>query len=148
MTTKATATTELCRWVGPLGVSSNCGVLSIIHGLVSHVRFLAPYSGLDVLRLAECCLRDTLMLMELHRMLTNERVGMEPGAAEVGRLKNRVHAAEEDSKSLRVAHVRVNELTAERAWLGAENEQSKLSKTFWMLVFASWNWLQRHSTES
>lgn len=41
--------------------------------LVSHAGLPAPDSRLDVLRLAECGLRDRLTLKELRRLLTNVR---------------------------------------------------------------------------
>lgn len=48
-----------------------------------------------------------------------------------------MRSAEEDSKSLRVMHARVNQLTAERASLTAGNEQAeRRSLTIWLLVFA------------
>lgn len=54
-----------------------------IQGLVSHARFPVLYNSLEVLKLAESCLRDWLTLMKLHRVLTNEQAEAEFIAAVV-----------------------------------------------------------------
>lgn len=63
---------------------------------------LAPYNGLDVMRLAECGLRDRLMLVVIPWVLTSLRTEVESGKAEVLCLEEQVHAAEEESEAFQV----------------------------------------------
>lgn len=58
-------------------------VLSNIQRFVSRPGMAAPGKGLDVLRLADCSLRDYLTLIRLHRVLTSKRSGPESRIAEV-----------------------------------------------------------------
>lgn len=58
-------------------------VLSNKQGLVSSSSFPAPNDGYDVLRIAECDLYDSLTLMELRLLLTNEHPEAESRVPEV-----------------------------------------------------------------
>lgn len=63
--------------------------------------------------------------MELRLVLTSEQAEAESKMANVRRLEEHVHTAEEDSRALHVARAHVHELTAERASLTAGTEYGK-----------------------
>lgn len=101
-------------------------VQSSIQGLMSCAGLPTSDNGLDVLSLAECDLRYLLTLRELRQVLSSERGEAESRAVEVRRLEERMSVAEDDLESLRVACVRVDKLTAERASLAAGTDPAKL----------------------
>lgn len=84
----------------------------------------APHTSLDVLHLAECSLRDCLMVMGLHRVLANEPVEVEFRMAEVRMFEGRGSSAEENLEALHLAHARVNQLMDEYASFCAGTEQA------------------------
>lgn len=77
-------------------------VLRSIQGLISRVQLLAPDNGLDILRLADCSLRDCLTLIELLRVLTSKRAEVALCVYEVRQLKVQVWAAGKHSEALPV----------------------------------------------
>lgn len=90
--------------------------------MISRTGLPARDTGLDVLHVTEGGLRDRITLVELSRVLTNERAEGELWAAEVSSLEC-VRADKEDSELLCVVRARVDELTAERALLTAKTVQ-------------------------
>lgn len=78
---------------------------------------------LDVLHLAKCGLPDRLTLMELCRLLINERAKAEPTTAKVHCLEEQVCAAEEYLESHCVVRGHVDRMTDERAPLNMETDQ-------------------------
>lgn len=101
---------------------------SNIQGLVSPTGLPAPNNGFDVLHLAECGLRNRIMLKRRCRVSNDKPVGVESKAAEIRRLEERMRTDEEDSEVLRVAHARVDELTAQRALLAAGTLRAKADR--------------------
>lgn len=66
--------------------------------------------------------------MELRLVFTIELAEAESRLAEFRQLEKSVHEAEEDLEALRVAHARVDELTAESASLTAGTDQAKAER--------------------
>lgn len=112
MTTKVTGTSEICCQVPSSAREQHRMVLSNIAGLISCERLSAPGKGLDVLCFAESGLHDCLKLMILYLVLANDWGKPRLRMVEVGRLQERVRAAEEDSRALCVARACIDELTA------------------------------------
>lgn len=93
-------------WGSAFGLKQHWMVLSNIQDWVGCARPLVYYNVLDLLCLAECGLRDSLMLIALRWVSTNARGGAESRMAELCRLKERRRAADDDSKVHGVVHAR------------------------------------------
>lgn len=123
-------------------------VVSNIQCLVSRTGLPACDSVLDVLRLAECSLHDCLELIDLSRVLSREPAEAKSKMDKVRRLEERLHAAEDDSDALRMACMRVDELTAERSLLNAGTEHTNAERGPLAPLFANCRLLQRCTMDS
>lgn len=112
-----------------MGPSTGCEKRSValdnIQGFVICPGLTALESGLDILHLLEYGFCDRLTLIKLRRSMSSERPEAESRVAEIRLLEERMRAMDADMEALCVAHVRVDELTAERASLNAGVEQAQ-----------------------
>lgn len=103
-------------------------ILDNIRGLFRRAGFLTPDSGLDVLGLTECSLRDRLTLIQLCQKMSREQAEAETRMADIRQLQEREQTTDQDAEALRVAPARADDLTSQRVSLDVGLEQAQAQR--------------------